>query len=39
MVLSTEPIEQKILDAAREDGLRVLELDIAGPPTAELLRA
>ena len=39
MVLSTEPIEQKILDAAREDGLRVLELDIAGPATAELLRA
>ncbi|KAA8740349.1 homoserine kinase [Corynebacterium tuscaniense] len=39
MVLSTEPIEPKILESAREDGLRVLELDIAGPATAELLRA
>ena len=39
MVLSTEPIEPKILESAREDGLRVLELDIAGPATAELLRS
>ena len=39
MVLSTEPIDPKILESAREDGLRVLELDIAGPATAELLRA
>ena len=39
MVLSTELIEPKILESAREDGLRVLELDIAGPATAELLRA
>ncbi|KGF23134.1 homoserine kinase [Corynebacterium tuscaniense] len=39
MVLSTEPIEPKILESAREDGLRVLELDIAGPATTELLRA
>ena len=39
MVLSTEPIDPKILESAREDGLRVLELDIAGPATAELLRS
>ena len=38
MVLSTEPVDPKILDSAREDGLRVLELDVAGPVTAELLR-
>lgn len=31
MVLSTEPVEEKILDQARDDGLRVLELDVAGP--------
>ena len=39
MVLSTEPVDPKILESAREDGLRVLELDIAGPATAELLRS
>ena len=39
MVLSTEPIDPKILESAREDGLRVLELDIVGPATAELLRS
>ncbi|MDK8624799.1 homoserine kinase [Corynebacterium appendicis] len=38
MVLSTEPVDPKILDSARDDGLRVLELDVAGPITAELLR-
>lgn len=39
MVLSTEPVDPKILDSARDDGLRVLELDVAGAVTAELLRA
>lgn len=38
MVLSTEPVDPKILDSARDDGLRVLELDVSGPITAELLR-
>lgn len=33
MVLSTEPVEQRVIDAAREDGHRVLELEIAGPAT------
>ncbi|AWB82120.1 homoserine kinase [Corynebacterium yudongzhengii] len=31
MVLSTEPVEERILDSARDDGLRVLELEVAGP--------
>lgn len=31
MVLSTEPVDPKILDQAREDDLRVLELEVAGP--------
>lgn len=31
MVLSTKPVEDKLLDEARERGMRVLELDIAGP--------
>ncbi|GAB3939830.1 homoserine kinase [Corynebacterium tapiri] len=35
MVLSTEPIEKRILDQAREDGLAVHELDIAGPVSVE----
>lgn len=34
MVLSTEPLPEKILTQAREDGLQVLELDIAGPVEA-----
>ncbi|GAB3076423.1 homoserine kinase [Corynebacterium aquatimens] len=37
MVLHTEPVDPKILDDAREAGLRVLELDIAGPVSAELV--
>ncbi|MDK8763880.1 homoserine kinase [Corynebacterium sp. MSK218] len=35
MVLHTEPIEESILDEAREQGLRVLELEVAGPVTVE----
>ena len=31
MVLSTEPVEDKILDEARSDGLGVFELEVAGP--------
>lgn len=31
MVLSTDPVEEKILQSARDDGLKVLELDVAGP--------
>lgn len=39
MVLHTDPIPEKILDSAREAGLRVLELDVAGPVKASLSRA
>lgn len=35
MVLHTEEIEESILDDARAQGLRVLELSVAGPVTAE----
>ncbi|WP_408930402.1 homoserine kinase [Corynebacterium sp. YSMAA5_1_F9] len=35
MVLHTEEIEESILDDAREQGLKVLELSVAGPVTAE----
>ena len=35
MVLHTEPIEESILDEAREQGLRVLELEVAGPVSVE----
>lgn len=35
MVLSTEPVDEKILDQAREEGLRVMELNVAGPVTVE----
>lgn len=31
MVLSTEPVAEQILEQARDEGLRVLELAIAGP--------
>lgn len=37
MVLHRDPIEATILDSARADGLCVLELEIAGPVTAELV--
>ncbi|OHO30635.1 homoserine kinase [Corynebacterium sp. HMSC034B08] len=37
LVLITEPIEPALLDDARAAGLRVIELDVAGPVTAELL--
>lgn len=36
MVLSTEPIEEKILEDARASGLRVLRLDVAGPVRVEV---
>ncbi|WKD57848.1 Homoserine kinase [Corynebacterium capitovis DSM 44611] len=39
MVLSTEPVPDKILSSAREAELRVLDLDIAGAVTATLSRA
>lgn len=39
MVLTTSQVESSLLDDAKETGLRVLELDIAGPATAELSRA
>lgn len=39
MVLTTTQVEGSLLDDAKEAGLRVLELDIAGPATAELSRA
>lgn len=39
MVLTTSQVESFLLDDAKEAGLRVLELDIAGPATAELSRA
>lgn len=35
MVLSTEPVDAKILDQAREEGLRVMELEVAGPVTVD----
>ena len=35
MVLHTDPIEESILDEAREQGLRVLELEVAGPVSVE----
>ncbi|MHA6601645.1 homoserine kinase [Corynebacterium coyleae] len=38
LVLITEPIDHALLDDARAAGLRVIELDVAGPVTAELLR-
>lgn len=35
MVLSTEPVDPKILDQARDDGLKVIELEIAGPASVK----
>lgn len=39
MVLHTEPIDAAILDDAREQGLRVLELSVAGPVEVEVSQA
>ncbi|RSZ66188.1 homoserine kinase [Corynebacterium hylobatis] len=39
MVLSTEPVSEKILDQAREAGLKIHELEVAGPVRVELSRA
>ncbi|WP_293769631.1 homoserine kinase [uncultured Corynebacterium sp.] len=39
MVLHTEPIDPKVLDDAREQGLRVLELEVAGPVRVEVTQA
>lgn len=36
MVLSQEPVQPEILDAAREAGLRVLELEVADPVSVEI---
>ena len=36
MVLCTEPVDEAILDEARAAGLRVLDLEVAGPVKAEL---
>ncbi|WP_297588578.1 homoserine kinase [uncultured Corynebacterium sp.] len=36
LVLCTEPVDDEILDEARDAGLRVLELEVAGPVKAEL---
>lgn len=36
MVLSTEPVDPEILAEAREAGLRVLELEVAGPVQVEV---
>lgn len=39
LVLHTEPIEASILDDARAQGLRVLELEVAGPVEATVCQA
>lgn len=36
MVLSTEPIPDKVLEDARESGIKVLELEVAGPVKVEV---
>lgn len=37
MVLSTEPVADRILDDAREAGLRVIELEVAEPVRIEVV--
>ena len=37
LVLTTTAVEPSLLDEARSAGLRVIELDVAGPATGELL--
>ena len=39
MVLSVDPVDESILDEARAGGLRVIELDVAGPVSVEVSRA
>ena len=39
MVLSTAPVDETILDQARADGLRVIDLEVAGPVTVEVSQA
>src|SRR5699024_2808573 len=39
MVLHTEHIDEEILDGARARGLRVIDLEIAGPVTDEVTQA
>lgn len=39
VVLATEPVDNSILDAARESGLMVMDLDIAGPVTVDVSQA
>lgn len=36
MVLSTEPVDKKILDEARDSGIKVMELGIGGPVQVEV---
>lgn len=38
MVLATEPIPEKILADARDAGIRVLELEVAGPVTVDVVQ-
>ena len=37
LVLTTGEVVPSLLDEARSAGLRVIELDVAGPATAELV--
>lgn len=39
MVLHTEPIDEEILEDARSQELRVIELEVAGPVTVEVTQA
>lgn len=39
MVLSVDPVDESILDEARAGGLRIIELEVAGPVTVEVSRA
>lgn len=39
MVLHTQPVDETILDEARNAGLRVLELEVAGPVSVEISQA
>ena len=39
LVLTTTDVDEELLDDAREAGLRVIELEVAGPVRGELTRA
>jgi len=36
MVLSTNPVERSLVEEAQGRGMKVLELDVAGPVTVEV---